>query len=128
MALAFPDISPDLVTIPAFHVGGMALGPFPLRWYALAYIAGILLGWRYALALVSNERIWRGRPAAASPAQVDDLILWVTLGVILGGRIGYILFYMLPLAVGRQTLAADPLEALRVWHGGMSFHGGMIGV
>ncbi|HXV01895.1 MAG TPA: prolipoprotein diacylglyceryl transferase [Caulobacteraceae bacterium] len=128
MALAFPNISPDIFTIPAIHVGAFNFGPFPLRWYALAYIAGILLGWRYALSLVSNAGIWRGRPPAATAAQVDDLILWVTLGVILGGRLGYILFYMLPLAEGRHTLAGDPLEALRVWHGGMSFHGGAIGV
>jgi phosphatidylglycerol:prolipoprotein diacylglycerol transferase len=120
---ARPDASMTRVMALQF-----SLGPFPLRWYALAYIAGILLGWRYALALVSNARLWKGRPAPATPAQIDDLILWITLGVILGGRIGYLLFYMLPLASGRETLATDPLEALRVWHGGMSFHGGMIGV
>jgi phosphatidylglycerol:prolipoprotein diacylglycerol transferase len=128
MALSFPNIRPDIFTVPQLHLGGLSLGPFPLRWYALAYIAGILLGWRYALALVSDARLWKGRDAPATPAQIDDLILWLTLGVILGGRIGYLLFYMLPLAAGRETLAADPLEALRVWHGGMSFHGGMIGV
>jgi phosphatidylglycerol:prolipoprotein diacylglycerol transferase len=128
MALAFPDIHPDVFTIPAVHLGGLTLGPFPLRWYALAYIAGILLGWRYALGLVRDDKIWRGRPPAATPVQIDDLILWLTLGVIVGGRLGYIVFYMLPLADGRQTLAADPLEALRLWHGGMSFHGGAIGV
>ncbi len=68
-----------------------------------------------------------GRPAA-TPLQIDDLILWVTMGVILGGRIGYMLFYMMPLADARAALAADPLEIIRVWHGGMSFHGGAIGV
>ena len=128
MALAFPDIHRDLFTLPAVHLGGVTLGPFPLRWYALAYIAGILLGWRYALNLVRNDRLWRGQPPAASPTQVDDLILWLTLGVIVGGRLGYILFYMLPVADSRAALMADPLEALRVWHGGMSFHGGAIGV
>jgi phosphatidylglycerol:prolipoprotein diacylglycerol transferase len=128
MALAFPDIHRDLFTVPALHLGGVTLGPFPLRWYALAYIAGILLGWRYALGLVRNDKLWRGQPPAATPVQVDDLILWLTLGVIVGGRLGYILFYMLPVADSRATLMADPLEALRVWHGGMSFHGGAIGV
>ncbi len=128
MALSFPNIRPDIFTIPALHVGQFNLGPFPLRWYALAYIAGILLGWRYALGLVNNARLWRGKPPPATALQIDDLILWLTLGIIVGGRIGYILFYMLPLAAGRETLATDPLEALRVWHGGMSFHGGMIGV
>ncbi len=125
MALSFPDIHPDIFTLPAVHLGNLTLGPFPLRWYALAYIAGILLGWRYALNLVRNEKLWRGQPPPASPIQIDDLILWLTLGVIVGGRLGYIVFYMLPLTDGRAALAADPLEALRLWHGGMSRHGDM---
>jgi len=128
MALPFPDIRPDLVTIPAVHVGAFSLGPFPIRWYALAYIAGILLGWRYAVNLVRNPRLWGGRAPTASPAQIDDLIVWLTLGVIVGGRLGYVLFYMLTVPQQRAALIADPLEALRVWHGGMSFHGGTIGV
>jgi phosphatidylglycerol:prolipoprotein diacylglycerol transferase len=128
MAIAFPDIRPDVFTVPAFHVGTIALGPFSVRWYALAYIAGILLGWRYAVSLVSNPKIWGGRPATATRLQIDDLVLWLTLGVIVGGRLGYILFYMLPVADSRDVLLADPWEAIRVWHGGMSFHGGAIGV
>ena len=68
-----------------------------------------------------------GGPPATS-AQIDDLILWITLGIIAGGRLGYLLFYMLPLAAGRAELAAHPLEAFELWHGGMSFHGGAIGV
>jgi phosphatidylglycerol:prolipoprotein diacylglycerol transferase len=128
MALSFPNIRPDIFTLPALHVGGLTLGPFPLRWYAMAYIAGILVGWRYALSLVRDARVWRGRTPPASGAQIDDLILWITLGVIVGGRIGYICFYMLPLASGRMELAADPWVVLKVWQGGMSFHGGMIGV
>ena len=70
MALPFPDIDPALVTVPAFHVGGFVLGPFAVRWYALAYIAGILLGWRYAVRLVRNVRLWgpadRRRPPRRS--------------------------------------------------------------
>jgi phosphatidylglycerol---prolipoprotein diacylglyceryl transferase len=128
MALPFPDIPPELFTIPSFHLGAVALGPFPIRWYALAYIAGILLGWRYAARLVKTPRLWAGRPPPATPLQIDDLILWVTLGVIVGGRLGYVLFYMLTVADQRAALAADPMEILRVWHGGMSFHGGTIGV
>jgi phosphatidylglycerol:prolipoprotein diacylglycerol transferase len=128
MALPFPDIPPQVFEIPRFTLGSLALGPFAVRWYALAYIAGILLGWRYAVGLTRNGRIWGGARPAATALQVDDLVLWITLGVIAGGRIGYILFYMLPLASGRQTLATDPLEAVRLWHGGMSFHGGAIGV
>ncbi|MGI8839868.1 MAG: prolipoprotein diacylglyceryl transferase [Caulobacteraceae bacterium] len=126
--MPFPDIRPDLFTIPALHVGGLNLGPFPVRWYALAYIAGILLGWRYAVSLVKAPRLWGGGAPAATPPQIDDLILWVTLGVIVGGRLGYVFFYMLTVAGQRAALLADPLEILRVWHGGMSFHGGAIGV
>jgi phosphatidylglycerol---prolipoprotein diacylglyceryl transferase len=128
MALPFPDIPPQAVGLPRFKLGGVALGPFGIRWYALAYIAGILLGWRYAVGLVRNAKIWGGSRPSATPLQIDDMILWITLGIILGGRIGYILFYMLPLASGRETLATDPLEAVKLWHGGMSFHGGAIGV
>jgi phosphatidylglycerol:prolipoprotein diacylglycerol transferase len=128
MALPFPDIPPQVFEIPRFSLAGRSLGPFGVRWYAVAYIAGILLGWLYAVGLARNRRIWRGAPPSATPAQIDDLILWITLGIILGGRLGYVLFYMLPLASGRATLAADPLEALRLWHGGMSFHGGALGV
>jgi phosphatidylglycerol:prolipoprotein diacylglycerol transferase len=110
------------VPFPHFDPVLIHLGPFAIRWYALAYIAGILLGWRYGVALIRNERIW---PPAASPinvAQMDDLILWITLGVIVGGRLGYVLFY------GRDTFLSDPLEVVKVWHGGMSFHGGFLGV
>jgi hypothetical protein len=128
MALPFPDIPPQAVEIPRIKLGGMALGPFAIRWYALAYIAGILLGWRYAVGLVRNSKIWGGSRPSATPLQIDDMVLWITLGIILGGRIGYLLFYMLPLASGRETLAADPLEIFKLWHGGMSFHGGAIGV
>jgi phosphatidylglycerol:prolipoprotein diacylglycerol transferase len=108
----FPDFDPVLV-----H-----LGPFAIRWYALAYVAGILLGWRYALALVRNARLWTHRPPPVSSEQVDDLILWVTLGVIVGGRLGHVLFYT------PTIIWTDPLEILQVWHGGMSFHGGALGV
>jgi len=128
MALIFPDIHREIFTIPQIHLGSLAIGPLPIRWYALAYIAGILLGWRYAVRLVRTPRLWGGRAATLTPLQIDDLILWVTLGVILGGRIGYILFYMLPLTQTREALFADPLMAFRVWEGGMSFHGGMLGV
>jgi len=128
MALPFPDIPRELVSVPAFKIGGVTLGPFAIRWYALAYIAGILLGWRYAVGLVRTPRLWGPAGPPARDTQIDDLVLWITLGVILGGRTGYVLFYMLPLASSRAALAHDPLEVLRLWHGGMSFHGGAIGV
>src|SRR6202035_3495639 len=98
MALSFPDIRPDLFTTPPIHLGSAAFGPFSVRWYALAYIAGILLGWRYAVYLVRNPRLWGGRAPTATPVQIDVLILWLTLGVIVGVLLGYILFYMLPVA------------------------------
>ncbi len=128
MALPFPNIRPEIFTLPSVHVGALTLGPFAVRWYALAYISGILLGWRYALGLLRNAKLWGGRTPAATALQIDDLILWLTIGIIVGGRIGYIVFYTLPLAAGRAMLAADPFEVIRLWHGGMSFHGGFLGV
>jgi phosphatidylglycerol:prolipoprotein diacylglycerol transferase len=108
----FPDFDPILLQI----------GPVAIRWYALAYVAGILLGWRDGVMMVRNTRLWGGQAPPATPAQIDDLILWITLGVIAGGRLGYVLFY------APHLFVTDPLEILQVWHGGMSFHGGLLGV
>ena len=110
--MPFPDFDPVLWRI----------GPFAIRWYALAYVAGILLGWRYAAAILRRSSLWTRRPPPMTTTQLDDLILWITLGVIVGGRLGHTLFYT-PSLIWR-----DPMEILRVWHGGMSFHGGAIGV
>lgn len=110
--MPFPNFDPVLV-----H-----LGPFAIRWYALAYVVGILLGWRYAVMLVKNQKLWGGQTPTLTPLQIDDLVLWITLGVILGGRLGYVLFY------STSLIWTDPVEILKVWHGGMSFHGGLIGV
>src|SRR5437588_7840085 len=110
LAIPFPNFDPVLIQ----------LGPFAIRWYALAYIAGILLGWLYARAIIRSERFWGG-PAPMSPIDFDDFIVWVTLGIILGGRLGYVLFY------NPGYFAAHPLEAFELWKGGMSFHGGFIG-
>src|SRR6202795_41359 len=113
--IPFPAIDPVLV-----H-----LGPFAIRWYALAYIFGILLGWVYARALVRSSRLWGGNSsknlAPMTLVDFDDFVLWVTLGIILGGRIGYVLFYNLP------HFAAHPIEIVQLWSGGMSFHGGFTG-
>jgi phosphatidylglycerol---prolipoprotein diacylglyceryl transferase len=128
LALQFPDFDPVAVAIPALHLGSLTLGPFAIRWYALAYIAGILLGWRYCEGLVRNPKLWGGKPPTATPAQVSDLILWVTFAIILGGRIGYVLFYMLVNPEQRAGLMADPAEVFEIWKGGMSFHGAAIGV
>ena len=110
--MPFPKFDPVLI-----H-----LGPLAIRWYALAYIAGILLGWQYCARLTRLTRLWRPITPPATVPQIDDLVLWLTLGVIAGGRLGYILFY------GRGQFSQDPMEMLRLWHGGMSFHGGMLGV
>ncbi|HEY1073231.1 prolipoprotein diacylglyceryl transferase [Brevundimonas sp.] len=118
--MPFPEFDPVLI-----H-----LGPLPIRWYALAYVAGIVLGWWYASRLAKAERLWSpGKPPVTGP-QLDDLVLWITLGVILGGRFGYALFYK-P-AMFAQVFTGDSwgerLELLQLWTGGMSFHGGFLGV
>ena len=113
--LPFPDIDPVLVS---FRVFGLELA---IRWYALAYIAGLLLGWRYVAALMRRPALWGGT-APMRPKQTEDLLTWMILGVILGGRIGYVLFYQ------PGYYAAHPAEILAVWRGGMSFHGGFLGV
>ena len=118
--MPFPEFDPVLI-----H-----LGPLPIRWYALAYVAGIVLGWWYASRLAKTERLWSpGKPPVTGP-QLDDLVLWITFGVILGGRFGYALFYK-P-AMFAQLFTGDSwgerLELLQLWTGGMSFHGGFLGV
>ena len=110
--MTLPDINPVL----------LELGPLAIRWYALAYVAGILFGWRYAVYLAKSTTVWGPKGSPATEAHVDDLILWLTLGVILGGRIGYVVFYQPAL------IWTDPLGILRLWEGGMAFHGGLIGV
>lgn len=101
--MPFPDIDPVLIQ----------LGPLAIRWYALAYVAGFLLGWLY---------IRRQRGAILTEAQLESLFTWAVLGVILGGRTGYVLFYNLPFYL------EHPLDIPAVWKGGMSFHGGMAGL
>ena len=108
--LPFPAIDPVLVSI----------GPFAVRWYALSYICGILAGWLYARMIIANRRLWGG-PAPFTATDFDDFVLWVTLGIILGGRTGYVLFYNFDFFLAR------PVEILEVWKGGMSFHGGFLG-
>ncbi|MBV8889976.1 MAG: prolipoprotein diacylglyceryl transferase [Alphaproteobacteria bacterium] len=106
LAIPFPAIDPVAVSF----------GPFAIRWYALAYIAGLLIGWRYCLALAGRP------PRLVRREDVDEFLVWATLGVVLGGRIGYVLFYM------PDYYLLHPLQALYLWHGGMSFHGGALGV
>jgi phosphatidylglycerol---prolipoprotein diacylglyceryl transferase len=109
-----------VLQFPQFDPIAVSLGPFAIRWYALAYIVGIVLGWVYARKILRTEKFWGG-PAPISVVQFDDFVLWVTLGIILGGRTGYVLFYNLP------HFIAHPLEIFQLWQGGMSFHGGFLG-
>jgi phosphatidylglycerol:prolipoprotein diacylglycerol transferase len=111
LVLPFPTIDPVLIEF----------GPFAIRWYALAYIAGLLLGWWSMRALVTSDRLW-GAQVRPSLLDVDDFVVYATLGTILGGRLGYVLFY------APAYYLQNPLDALAVWSGGMSFHGGFLGV
>jgi phosphatidylglycerol:prolipoprotein diacylglycerol transferase len=110
LALPFPMVDPVLI----------AVGPFAIRWYALAYIAGLIGGWWLARRVAADQTSWGG-VSPMRPNDIDDVIVWVALGVVFGGRIGYVLFY------DPVRFAANPLDALYIWRGGMSFHGGMLG-
>jgi phosphatidylglycerol---prolipoprotein diacylglyceryl transferase len=109
-----------LITFPVFDPIAISFGWFAIRWYALAYIVGIVLGWIYARSLVKKERLWDG-PAPITLPQLDDFILWVTIGIIVGGRTGYVLFY------NPAFFFQHPVEIFQLWNGGMSFHGGFLG-
>jgi phosphatidylglycerol:prolipoprotein diacylglycerol transferase len=116
----FPEFDPVLISI----------GPLPIRWYALAYVGGIALGWKYAATLARQNALWAPRNAPVTGPQLDDLVLWITLGIILGGRFGYALFYA-PHLFGQIFTGGslgERLELFQVWTGGMSFHGGFLGV
>ena len=104
------------IPFPAIDPVAVAIGPFVVRWYALAYIVGLLLGWRYCLVLADRP------PRLVERRDIDDFLVWATLGVVFGGRIGYVLFYQ------PGYYLQHPIEALYLWHGGMSFHGGALGV
>ena len=108
------------IAFPVFDPVAISIGPIAIRWYALAYIGGIVLGWIYARSLVKKERLWGG-PAPITLVQLDDFILWVTIGIIVGGRTGYVLFY------NPAFFAQHPMEIFQLWNGGMSFHGGFLG-
>ena len=115
-ALRFPEFSPELFSISLF---GME---FALRWYALAYIAGILIAWRLAVVTVRRAALWPKDSPPMTSAQIEDLVTWIIIGVILGGRFGFILFYQ------PAYYLQNPIEILKIWQGGMSFHGGLLGV
>ncbi|WP_420962615.1 prolipoprotein diacylglyceryl transferase [Brucella sp. IR073] len=109
--LPFPDISPVIFSI----------GPLQVHWYGVGYVVGILFAWWYGKRLLSTPRLWRHDKAPIEPDALDDFVLWAALGVVLGGRIGYVLFYNF------DYYLANPLSIPAVWDGGMSFHGGFLG-
>lgn len=111
LVLPFPMIDPILLQV----------GPLAVRWYGLAYVTGILLGWWYARRLVANPAIWSGKTAPFKQIDLDDFLVWAALGIVLGGRVGYILFYDL------ARYLENPTEIFAIWRGGMSFHGGALG-
>lgn len=110
-ALPFPNIDPVIVN----------LGPLAIHWYGIGYIVGILFAWWYAKRLITNPRLWRDGVLPMKPEDLDDFVVWAAIGVVLGGRTGYVLFYDLP------RYLANPLDIFAVWQGGMSFHGGLLG-
>lgn len=114
--ILFPDISPEIFSI---DIGGFH---FALRWYALSYIVGIFLGWRLAVITSRQAGLWPRNQSPIESAQTEDLMTWIVFGVILGGRLGYVIFY-------EPTKYLDnPMSILKIWQGGMSFHGGFLGV
>lgn len=110
-ALPFPVVDPVAISI----------GPVSVRWYGLAYMAGILLGWLYGRRLVARADLWNGKPPM-TVSQADDFLLWITLGIVVGGRLGFVLFYE------PSFFWQNPQEIPAIWNGGMSFHGGLLGV
>jgi phosphatidylglycerol:prolipoprotein diacylglycerol transferase len=111
-ALPFPAIDPVIVQI----------GPIGIHWYGVGYVVGILFAWWYARRLASTPRLWRGDTAPIRPEDIDDFVVWAAVGVVLGGRIGYVLFYDF------ARYMANPFDIIALWQGGMSFHGGLLGV
>lgn len=111
LAIPYPTIDPV----------ALQLGPLSVKWYGLAYIAGLLLGWFYIKRLLGQNELWPGGSPPLAPARVDDLLIYMTAGVLLGGRLGYVLFYE------PRHFLMNPLDIPAVWKGGMAFHGGLIG-
>lgn len=109
--MPFPDIDPV----------AFAIGPVSIKWYGISYVVSILLGWFYARRIVSTPRLWQREKPAMTLTDIDDFVFWAAIGIVLGGRIGYILFYDF------ANIIANPMRALEIWNGGMSFHGGITG-
>jgi len=114
--ITFPNVSPDIFSVTLF---GFTIAP---KWYAMVYIMGIIIGWFIAVQAVKQLQLWDKTGPAMQRENIEDLVTWIVLGVVLGGRIGYVLFYK------PDVYLADPLSALKIWEGGMAFHGGLAGV
>ncbi len=114
--ILFPDISPFVFPNGLFGYN------VPLRWYAVSYIVGIAIGWQVIAFALRRGHLWRGGVAPMLPAKLEDLLTYIVIGVIAGGRLGYVLFY------NPARFIANPLEIPMIWTGGMSFHGGVLGV
>ncbi|MGR3500758.1 prolipoprotein diacylglyceryl transferase [Pseudaestuariivita sp.] len=115
-AIPFPSISPEIFSVTLFGV------EFALRWYAMAYIVGIGVGWWIARRAVQNAGLWPAGKPPIDKAALEDLVTYIILGVIVGGRLGYVFFYQ------PAYYLSDPLEIPAIWQGGMAFHGGFLGV
>lgn len=109
--LPYPNIDPIAFSI----------GPLAVHWYGIAYVVGIMLGWHYAKRMVARPELWPNGTSPMTAEKLDDFLVWVAAGIILGGRIGYILFYDM------AAVIENPVRAIQIWNGGMSFHGGLIG-
>lgn len=109
--LTFPNLDPIIFSI----------GPIDVRWYGLSYVVGILLGWYYAKFALSQNRLWPNDQAPMTQKDIDDFVLWAAAGIVVGGRLGYIIFYDF------AAILHSPMRIFQVWNGGMSFHGGLLG-
>lgn len=114
--IPFPDISPVLIEIP------LGFTTLPIRWYALAYIVGIILGYRLARRMVANAKLWKNDNPPMNGEHLEEFLTWLILGILIGGRVGYVIGY------GEGQFLQDPLSIFRLWEGGMAFHGGFLGV
>ncbi|NKB27735.1 MAG: prolipoprotein diacylglyceryl transferase [Rhodobacteraceae bacterium] len=114
-AIPFPNIGPEIFSVEAFGT------TFALRWYAVSYIVAILVGWKLAAMTLRKPHVWANSTPVMTTQQLEEFVTWLIIGIVGGGRLGYVLFYA-------PETWARPIEVLYVWQGGMSFHGGMLGV
>lgn len=121
LVIELPEPQLYAFLLPAFELFGREIGPLGVRWYALGYIVGIIFAWWVLSNLSKRADLWGQEKSPFNSDDIDDFVFYATLGILLGGRIGYVLFY-------QPSMLADPLSILKVWEGGMASHGGFIGV